>query len=339
MGEMLLTSGISVVLCCYNSSGVIVPTMVSLRRQKVPPGCGYEVILVDNNCHDDTVSLAERAWGASAPPLHIIRELRPGLIYARKAGVLQAKYSILLFVDDDNMLEPDWIIRLMEMYQRRPEIGGAGGYNIPLLEEGVQRPVWFDKYSGAYGCTPPHKRPEVSAYKTALVGAGLSLRTNLARLIFDSSLPFFLIGRTQDTLNRGDDSEICFRAGLMGWKLWYEKKLRLQHVILGRRLNWEYVLRARRGFGRADVILKIYRDLLAGNEPLTRKQLSVYISSLWEAFWQRRSRHRDMIKLRNEGDDVALRYQYLQGLTESYLEIYQEKYEDVREKIIEFYRK
>jgi len=229
-------------------------------------------------------------------------------------------------------------MKLTGIYSNRPEVGVIRGYTTPFFEEGMSRPAWFEKFCGAYACMPPHKNPEESGYKASLCGAGLSFRTELVRLIFDSSLPFFLVGRTKDILNRGDDSEICFRAGLMGWKLWYEKTLHLKHIILSRRLNWDYVLRARRGFGRADIVLRLYRDLLAGNEPLTHHQLSVHICWLWEEFWQRRSQHRDIIKLKNEGDSIALRYQYLQGFTEGYLEMSADEYDHIRQSIIEFYR-
>jgi len=337
-----LKPGVSVVICCYNSAGVIIPAINSLSAQYVPPGAGYEVILVDNNCTDETVRMAENSWKNPTAPLRIVKESRPGLIYARMAGVLQVRYQILLFVDDDNILEPAWVERLIEIYANRPEVGGVGGFNEPLFEgerngEWV-RPEWFENFSGMYACTPPYENPEVSAFKQTLFGAGLSLRTHVARSVFDSPLPLFLVGRTKGTLNRGDDSEICLRVGLLGWKLWYEPTLKLKHYILKERVNWEYVLQARRGGGHADIILKIYRDMLEGNTPLKHSQLSIYISSLWEEFWQNRVKHTDLEKLIHEGDNVALRHHYLLGLTEGFLKMDKHDYDTTREKIIEFFQ-
>jgi glycosyltransferase involved in cell wall biosynthesis len=335
----MLQPGVSVVICCYNSGEVIVPTIESLSQLTIPSECGYEVIIVDNNCTDNTVQLARKAWRNSTKPLHIIKETQPGLIYARKKGVLQAHYDIILFVDDDNILEPDWVERLIVMYSKNPEIGGIGGFNEPLFEEGVEKPSWFENFSSMYACTAHYENPEVSSFKQTLYGAGLSLRTNVARSVFDSNLPFFLVGRKEDALTRGDDSEICLRVGLMGWKLWYESTLKLKHTILRRRVKWEYVLQARREGGHADIILKIYRDLLEENIPLEYSQLSVYISSLWEEFWQKRLKKRDMLKLRNEGDNVALRYNFLLGLTEGLLETREDEYASTRQSIIEFFQK
>jgi len=339
MNDTTLTPGVSVVVCCYNSAEVIVRTMEALSRQTIPLDCAYEVILVDNACIDDTVRLAQSTWQNCPVPLRIVRESQPGLIYARKTGVLEAHYSILLFVDDDNILAQDWVLRLMEMYAQWPEVGAIGGYNEPLFEKGVEKPGWFDAFAGMYACTPSHENPEVSAFKQTLYGAGLSLRTDLARQIFESPLPLFLVGRTENILSRGEDSEICLRAGLMGLKLWYEKTLKLKHVILNKRVKWAYVLEARRGGGHADIILKIYRELLEGTVPLSYGQLGMHISRLWEVFWHKRALNQDLDKVKNEGDQVALRNHYLQGLTEGFLRMDKNNYEAIKQQIVQFFQK
>lgn len=337
-----LKHGVSAVVCCYNSAAIITPTIQALARQTVPTNAGYEVILVDNNCTDDTVKLAQEAWINPAYPLHIIHEAQPGLIYARKAGVFKAQYQILLFIDDDNILEPGWIEPLLDIYSRRPDVGGVGGCSEPLFsgaEDSWERPHWFERFLGMYACTPPRENPQVSAFKQTLYGAGLSLRTQVLRSVFDPALPFFLVGRTKDTLNRGDDSEICLRAGLLGWKLWYESSLKLKHNIIKSRVNWEYVLQARRGGGHAEIILKIYRDLLEGKTPLTYSEMSEYISSLWQEFWQKRKNRKDLLKLIEIGEKPSLRYHYLQGFTDGFFKIDKHEYDITREKIIAFFPK
>ncbi|MCU0285428.1 MAG: glycosyltransferase family 2 protein [Acidobacteria bacterium] len=339
--ETILKPGISVVVCCYNSAAVIVPTMQALSAQLIPTGINYEVVLVDNNCTDNTVHLAKDTWKNSPIPLHITRESRPGLIYARENGVFKANYDILLFVDDDNILEPDWVERLVDMFSRRPEVGAIGGYIEPLfaIEENEQweKPAWFEKFSGMYACTPPHENPGISAFKQTLYGAGLSVRTQVIRNIFNSALPLFMVGKTKDTLSRGEDSEICLRIALMGWKLWYEKSLAMKHYLLKRRVNWEYVIQARKGGAYAEIILKIYRDLLEGQSPLKYKDLSVYISSLWENFWVLRIKNNDLFKIALEGDPISLRYIYLQGLTDAFLKLDKQEYNETREKISTFF--
>jgi glycosyltransferase involved in cell wall biosynthesis len=337
MEEIILKSGVSVVVCCYNSAEVIDPTIKALARQEVPPGIGCELILVDNNCTDNTVQLVQDTWKKenSPYPLQIVKETEPGLIYARKTGVLNASYEILLFVDDDNILEPGWITQLFNMYSRWPDVGGIGGYNEFLCDG--EKPAWFDEFANMYACNSVGEKHADSGARRTLFGAGLSFRTAMLRSIFSSPLPLYLVGMKKDTASRGEDSEICLRAGLMGWRLRYEKSLKLKHYILKRRLNWDYVLQCRRGGGNADIILFIYQDLLDKKIPRDYRQLSIHISSLWEEFWQNRVKCKDLVKLKKEGDPVALRYYYLQGLTEGFLKLDELEYNSIREKIISFF--
>ena len=57
-----LENGISVILCCHNSEGVLMPSIRALSSQVLPDLTPCEVILVDNNCTDRTVELAMANW-------------------------------------------------------------------------------------------------------------------------------------------------------------------------------------------------------------------------------------------------------------------------------------
>ena len=70
-----------------------------------------EVILVDNNCSDNTAKVAIEVWSKFGNPfcLSILTEPTPGLSYARKKGVLSAKGEIIVFCDDDNWLNENYL--------------------------------------------------------------------------------------------------------------------------------------------------------------------------------------------------------------------------------------
>lgn len=320
------------VVCCYNSSEVIAPTIESLARQEVPGDIGYEVILVDNNCTDNTVALAERTWNHPVGSLKIVKEREPGLINARKRGVHEAKYDILLFIDDDNILDGDWIPSLYELYRRFPGVGAIGGHIEPLFE-GI-KPGWFDDFAGVYACKAIREESAILTEKKFLFGAGLSFRTAVIRSIFYSELPLILIGRKNNVLLRGEDGEMCMRAILMGWDLWYEHSLKLKHYLLKRRVNWEYVLKARKGGGAAEIYLRIYRNLIDGKLPPDYRSLSYQICRKWRDFWENLE---DMAEIRREGSKKGFEYSYLQGLSETLLDTKEEDYNQIRKKIIEFF--
>jgi hypothetical protein len=65
----------------------------------------------------------------------------------------------------------------------------------------------------------------------------------------------------------------------------------------------------------------------------------LYISSLWQEFWQLRSKYKDLAALSGEGENPSVRYHYLQGLTEGFLKMDKQEYGATRKKISDYYSK
>lgn len=327
-----LIPGVSAVVCCHNSAAVIAPAIQALSAQKVPEGAGFEVILVDNNCTDNTVSLAESSWNNTAYPLRMVTEREPGLMHARRAGVRSARHDILLFVDDDNIVADNWVETLFALFRKFPGAGVIGGCNRPRFLG--PKPEWFDRFAEVYACTP--RKPPTGGLpdKKTLPGAGLAFRTAVIRSLCSADLPLFLVGRTQDTLSRGEDSELCLRAALMSWEVVQEPALVLEHCILSGRLNWDYVLRAKKGGGAAAVILKIYQKLVKRETPLSYREVSEDLSRKWRYFWNNLE---DKAELEKEGSRKAFRHSYLQGFSEKLESMGEKQYDLLREQIIRFY--
>ena len=322
-----LKPGVSVVVCCYNSSSIITPTITALCRQEVPENCGYEVILVDNNCTDDTIELARKAWKNSEYRLKILKETRPGLIHARKTGVKSALYNILLFVDDDNILNPDWVPKLYSLFQRMSEVGIIGGYNQALISG--EKPVWFDRYQRVYACGPRDEQSRINP--KFLYGAGLAFRSSALKFIF-SSLPSFLVGRTNNTLSRGEDTEISLKCRLMGWKAYYDSSLSLLHNLPSNRLTWDYICRARKGGGYARLILMIYQRLLHKKEPWSYSQCVRYVIREWREFFAKN--FKTIFFIRKAGSETSYSFYRMVGLTAGLIKYYR-TYDTIRKKIQE----
>src|SRR5438874_1022703 len=98
--------GISVIICCYNSSARLPKTLEYLASQEVPLNIYWEVIIVNNNSSDDTVIVAQKEWAKYKlrVPFKVVDENVAGTIHARKRGIAEASYELLLFCDDDNWL-------------------------------------------------------------------------------------------------------------------------------------------------------------------------------------------------------------------------------------------
>ena len=108
-------SGVSIVICCYNSSHVIEPTINAFLNQKIKNDVPYEIIVVDNNCKDNTIIKVRKILLESKNEVDftIVQESQQGLACARKKGVMRAKYDVIVTIDDDLQNPPEEIPKLL----------------------------------------------------------------------------------------------------------------------------------------------------------------------------------------------------------------------------------
>src|SRR5262249_55066755 len=80
----------------------------------------WELVLVDN-ASTKRVSIDKIPWNRGER--RQIREERLGLIYGRLAGIRASKGGVLVFVDDDNELAPDYLQAAMAVFDNREALG------------------------------------------------------------------------------------------------------------------------------------------------------------------------------------------------------------------------
>jgi glycosyltransferase involved in cell wall biosynthesis len=250
---------ISVIICCYNSESIILKTINSVIEQSIDSEL-FNLYIVDNNCSDRTVEICHSTLDKTSVEYEVLTEKKPGLMYARIKGARQVKNEITLFVDDDNILEKDFLKKLLNLYELKEDVGVIGVQVEPLVDEST--PAWFYDYLSVYACGKQgNESQDVTKTRMTLFGAGLSFRTIALEENLIKNNDFTLMGRTGNKLLRGDDSELCMKCILTGWNVWYEEDLVLKHNILPDRITWDYVEKARFGGGMASIILDIYRSV------------------------------------------------------------------------------
>ncbi|MCL5776865.1 glycosyltransferase family 2 protein [Limibaculum sp. FT325] len=242
--------GTSVVICTYNGGRRIARVLSALVSQVGQRP--FEVILVDNCSTDGVSEIARDFWdraGRSCIPLHVVREAQQGLSYARHRGALEAKYELVLFCDDDNLLCPGYVdeaARLMD----DPRFAAVGGPGIPVFE--TDPPSYVFSRIGFWACGDRYgASDEVGAEHVVvsdndprnLFGAGLTVRrADILNLFALSGFPV-LTDRSGGALSGGNDCEICFMLAISGGMLVYSEKLRFQHIIPPERLTHSYLNR------------------------------------------------------------------------------------------------
>lgn len=259
---MNLHKGISIILCCYNSSRLLPETLKALSLLSLPEGHPVELVIINNASTDDTGKMALREWKRNNTPypMHLYQEEKPGLIFARKKGLKESRYPFILFVDDDNRPDKNYLVEMAVIFERYPDVAALGGENEAIFES--EKPPWFQKFEHSYAVGKPVENfgepPEIG-----LFGAGLCIRREAYDLLIEKGFESRLVGRTGKSLSSGEDYELCKALKIAGWDVFFSPKLKLKHYITTSRLNWEYLRKLNRGISRSIIWFLAYEYWIA----------------------------------------------------------------------------
>jgi GT2 family glycosyltransferase len=101
-----------------------------------------EILVVDNRPAIGTASDVVREF----PSVRLVREERPGLSYARNAGIALASGTIIVATDDDVVAPAGWIEKLVAPFAQ-PEVTAVTGHVLPLELE-TEAQCRFEAYGG-----------------------------------------------------------------------------------------------------------------------------------------------------------------------------------------------
>lgn len=221
----------SVIICAYTEARWrdLQAAVASVRRQSMPPR--EIIVVVDHNS-----ALLE--WIRAEIPGVVVLENQEtqGLSGARNTGIEAAHGSLIAFLDDDAVAEPDWL-RLLVRACDDPDVLGCGGLIEPAWHDG--KPAWFpEEFNWVVGCSYLGLPLTQSAVRN-LIGSSMCIR----REVFASVGGFRSeIGRVGKHPVGCEETELCLRA-LRRWPgcvFLYEPTSRIWHAVPGKRSHWNY---------------------------------------------------------------------------------------------------
>lgn len=256
---------LTLIICTHHHPLSLAATLESIAMQQTPASLRWDVLVVANACTDETPAVVERyARDPRIPSLRIIEEPRPGVAYARCAGVRHSNATWVAMVDDDCLLDQDWVHQACKFAASQPYAGAFAGKNEIVWPPGT--PPWCMDHAQSLAQQDfgeePRRLPDQG--REAPCGAGLVL--NRAALAGSGFLDRGrLVGRGPHDVHAGEDSEMVYFIRNAGWEVWYTPDLHLRHVIPGARTTLQYQCCLHHGFG----LVEGYLRLLSCNEPLT----------------------------------------------------------------------
>jgi glycosyltransferase involved in cell wall biosynthesis len=256
----MLRAGVSVVVCCYNSEAVLPRTLEHLSRQLVPDKLEWEIILVDNASSDDTQQVATNLWRElhCETPLRVVFEKNPGLSEARKRGVLEATYDLLIFCDDDNWLCDAYIAEAHRLMVSNANIDIAGGEGVAVSN--ISMPAWFESYQRSFAVGPQGVSDgTIDSYP---YGAGMVVRTADLKRAFELGFTSLLSDRKGSNLSSGGDGELAEWIAIFDKCRWYYcSALKFRHYMIPERLGMSQLEKLQVGFGEMSPVILLYKNL------------------------------------------------------------------------------
>ena len=246
---------LSVVICTFNGQDRLPEVLDALMVQSVPAEIHWEIVVIDNNSTDRTSEVAAGYGPHSPAPLIVVKESTPGLIYARRRGVLASTGQFISFLDDDTIVDADWVQVVCEFFRTHERAGLAGPKIMPKLDS--EPPAYFDliKHSLAIQDLGDETLELTSSKRWHPIGPSGCRRVAIEPCLLRDS--FDVIGRCGSQLSSCEDSVLAFEVRRGGWQWWYEPKMRMQHHIPPHRLTEEYLRRLMEGLAGSVAQMKV----------------------------------------------------------------------------------
>jgi len=184
----------SVVIALFNGEDTIADQLKALLRQTVTD---FEVIVADNGSSDCSTYIVGNYVSGRVRIIDASGER--GQAHARNVGAAAATGQYLLFCDQDDLVECDWVARMVGALEKYDIVGGLS--EGTTLNQGVSG--WR---------TPPATAAEGSPLPFAS-GSNIALR----RSVFER-----LGGWPTGFVGAGEDTALCWRAQLRGFTLGFE---------------------------------------------------------------------------------------------------------------------
>jgi glycosyltransferase involved in cell wall biosynthesis len=232
---------ISVIICTHNPRMDYLKRALEALKCQTFPLDRWELLIVDNA--STQVPVIDLEWH---PLSRTIREEKLGLTQARWRGITEAKGDLLVFVDDDNVLNTGYLEQANKIASEWLKLGAWSGRVVPEYETipGKElkpylwmlciRPIEKDSWGneGSFDSTP--------------WGAGMCVRKFVAlRYVEEIRNDEFRasLDRRGDSLGSTGDIDLALTSLNLGFGTGVFKNLELLHIIAARRLKEDYLLK------------------------------------------------------------------------------------------------
>jgi glycosyltransferase involved in cell wall biosynthesis len=235
---------VSVIICAHNPRPKSLErTLGSLRAQTLS-NQKWELIVIDNASAEPIADNWDLSWHSSAR--HVL-EPELGLSSARQRGMQESQGDLLVFVDDDNVLAPDYLSEALRIENDYHFLGvwGSGSIDPEFEVEPANHLKSLLPWLGLRHVEQPVWSNVISTSDATPIGAGLCVRRKVGQAYIDfcKATAIKIPGRKGASLGGHEDFEICYLSCKAGMGMGMFPQLKMLHLIAKERVTDEYFLR------------------------------------------------------------------------------------------------
>lgn len=250
---------ISVVICTHNPKIQYFNQVIDALKNQTLPLEQWELLVIDNASNNNWYTEVNLDWH---PNHHYIIEDRLGVMFARLRGMKESKGNLLIFVDDDNILQPNYLEEALQIGERYPQLGVWGGQSIAEFE--ATPPTWTKPY-WVWLAIREFDCDQIStefSTKVHVITAGGCYRRKVIDFYLELATKDFrrsLLGQKGSKLLRREDIDLCYSAYDVGLGVGIFTSLQLQHLMPSNRFREDYLIQLVSGDKYSELILLYVR--------------------------------------------------------------------------------
>ena len=254
--EPPLAPACSVIIPTYNPRpGVLQAVLAALRAQTLA-STDWELIVVDNGSQPAVESLVDLSWH---PAARCVREERPGPHQARARGLRESRGELVINVDDDNVLAPDYLVQAVGIARDWAHLGAWSGRILPDYES--TPPDWLIRHSHHLAVCE-FDRSSWSSFvddRSVPYGAGMCIRRRVVQAYLQrlDTGDFEGFGRHDGSFVAAEDQVIAYAATAVGLAVGRFPQLVMRHRIAPQRLDPKYLVKLVRGNAHGALLVQI----------------------------------------------------------------------------------
>jgi glycosyltransferase involved in cell wall biosynthesis len=253
------SSLLSVVICSHNPRPTYLHRVLNALQAQSLPLIRWELLLIDNASTEPLASHWDLSWHTNA---RHVREDELGITPARLRGFSEARGHAVIFVDDDNVLDSDYLTKALDIARAFPFLGAWGGSVRPEFE--IEPEEWTREYWGYLAIRTydrPHWSNNPKDWDCLPCGAGLCVRRNVGEHYRDrvaGSPMRRALDRKGRSLASCGDIDLARCAVYEGLGFGVFPQLGLTHLIPSSRLTEEYLVRLAGAMAASGTILESF---------------------------------------------------------------------------------